>query len=285
MNIRTIQCGLFKLDGGAMFGVVPKVMWNKMNPADENNLCTWCMRSLLIEIDDRKILVDTGIGDKQDEKFRSHFHPHGPSLLESLYEAGVLVEDITDVFMTHLHFDHCGGSVSINDEGQYVPTFPNARYFVSERQYRTAIDPNPREKASFLKENFVPLMDAGVLTLLNDYAGEEWLPGIRLYSSYGHTEGMLYLDIECDGRHFIYPADVMPSAHHVGLAYVMSYDLLPLVSIDEKESMLERAVDRHDIFILEHDKDNAFLSVTKNEKGRIIAHQTASTMEEALAWS
>jgi glyoxylase-like metal-dependent hydrolase (beta-lactamase superfamily II) len=282
MKLTSIQTGFFKLDGGAMFGVVPKSMWNKKIPADDQNMCTWSMRCLLIETGDRKILVDTGLGDKQDEKFRSHFHPHGDyTLLNSLAGAGVQANEITDVFLTHLHFDHDGGAVIRSAGGELIPTFPNAKYYTSKSHYDWALTPNPRERASFLTENFVPLADHGCLEYLYDFNGEEWLTGIRLYSTYGHTHGMMYLDIEVGDRHVIYCADVMPSVHHVGLAYVMAYDILPLVSIKEKESMLERAVERNDILFLEHDAIHECCTVKRNERGRVVLDQSM-TLKEAL---
>ncbi len=277
MKLTPIEAGYFKLDGGAMFGVVPKSMWNKMHPADENNMCPWSMRCLLIQFEDRKILVDTGMGDKQGEKFKSHFHPHGDYTLEnSLLSVGVSLDEITDVFLTHLHFDHDGGAVVKNKTGELLPTFPNARYYTSRSHYDWALNPNPRERASFLKENFVPLAEHDCLVYLEDFHGEEWLPNIRLYSTFGHTHGMMYLDIEVGGRHIIYCADVMPSHHHIGLPYVMAYDILPLESIKEKKSMLERAVERNDILFLEHDRHHECCTVKRNEKGRIVLNETMS---------
>ncbi len=282
MKLTSIQSGFFKLDGGAMFGVVPKSMWSKKLPADENNMCIWSMRCLLIETGDRKILVDTGLGDKQDEKFRSFFYPHGDfTLLGSLAEAGVSAAEVTDVFLTHLHFDHDGGAVIRNATGELLPTFPNATYYTSRSHYDWALTPNPRERASFLKENFVPLAEHGCLVYLEDYNGEEWLPGIRLYSTFGHTHGMMYLDIDVAGRHIIYCADVMPSSHHVGLPYVMAYDILPLVSIVEKEAMLNRAVERNDILFLEHDAQFECCTVKRNERGRVVLNERKS-LNEAL---
>jgi len=282
MKLTPIEAGYFKLDGGAMFGVVPKSMWQKKHPADENNMCPWSMRCLLIETGERKILVDTGMGDKQGEKFKSHFHPHGDhSLLGSLQKHGVTPAKITDVFLTHLHFDHDGGAVVKNDLGVLHPTFPNAKYYTSKSHYDWALTPNPRERASFLTENFVPLADHGCLVYLDDFQGEEWLPDIQLYSTFGHTHGMMYLDINLDGQHVVYCADVMPSHHHVGLPYVMAYDILPLVSIEEKRAMLERAVERGDILFLEHDRHHECCTVKRNDKGRIVLDKTMS-LKEAL---
>ena len=275
MKIHFIDTGLFKLDGGAMFGVVPKHLWNRMNPADEKNLCTWSMRCLLIETGDRKILVDTGLGNKQDEKFRSHFEPHGEhTLMGSLSNKGFKAEDITDVFLTHLHFDHVGGAVMKNDAGDLVPSFPKATYWSNELHYNWAYTPNPREKASFLKENFVPLKDSGVLQFLEvTDLDQEWLPGISVRFVYGHTEAMMVLKINTGTQTLIYPADVLPSSHHIGLPYVMSYDVRPLKTLSEKKRILEEAVDQNHILIFEHDHQVAACNLLRNHKGRIVKGQ------------
>jgi len=195
MKIHPINTGFFKLDGGAMFGVVPKTMWKRLNPPDENNLCTWAMRCLLVQDGDKNILIDTGIGNKQDERFRSHFHPHGEdSLLGSLEELGLKAEDITDVLFTHLHFDHSGGAVSKDEEGNLVPTFPKAIYWTNQAHWDWAMNPNPREKASYLKENFVPLLEAGVLEFI-DFGGKqevEW-EGIQLRLLYVYLMSCLMI--------------------------------------------------------------------------------------------
>lgn len=254
-----------------MFGVVPRVMWQKINPPDENNLCTWAMRCLLIETGERRILVDTGMGDKQDVKFRSHFHPHGDTdLLRSLAAKGFSPEDITDVLLTHLHFDHVGGAVSYDQQGKLVPTFPNAVYWSSKKHYDWALHPNPREAASFLKENIVPLQTAGVLQFIPESGTDvDWLPGIRLRFVYGHTEAMMLPIISYQGKTVFFCADLVPSAGHLGLPYVMSYDLRPLFTMDEKQRLLEEALSEGYYLFLEHDPRIACISVKKDERGRI----------------
>ncbi len=254
-----------------MFGVVPKTLWQKKNKPDENNLCTWSMRCLLIEHGDRRILVDTGIGDKQDEKFRSHFEPHGEATLRgSLKKAGFEAEEITDVLLTHLHFDHVGGAVSYNAAGQLVPTFPNATYWSNEVHYNWAYYPNPRERASFLQENFVPLKKAGVLQFIDVQKEDlEWLPGFRIRFAYGHTEAMMVPIFEQGGHTLIYCADVIPSSFHIGMPYIMSYDLRPLDTMREKGRILEDGVDRGHYLFFEHDPATACVKVERNDRGRI----------------
>jgi len=273
MKIHFIDTGFFKLDGGAMFGVVPKQLWNRLNPADENNMCTWSMRCLLIETDDgRNILVDTGIGDKQDEKFRSHFEPHGEaSLMGSLAAKGFSAEDITDVFLTHLHFDHVGGAVRRDESGALIPTFPKAIYWSNEIHFNWALLPNPREKASFLKENFVPLREAGILQFIKIEAeGVQWHPQIEVQFAYGHTEAMMTLHIQNGNKKLVYCADVIPSSYHIGLPYVMSYDVRPLDTLKEKKKMLENALEEKAILIFEHDPKVPCGRLTTNQKGRIV---------------
>ena len=272
MRISTIETGYFKLDGGAMFGIVPKSLWSRLNPPDDNNLCTWSMRCLLIETGDRKILVDTGLGDKQDDKFRSHFEPHGDdSLLGSISAQAIRSEEITDVFLTHLHFDHVGGAVSRTAEGKLQPTFPNATYWSNDRHWQWAMEPNAREKASFLKENFVPLKEQGKLQLLD--VQEDllpWLPGIDIQYVYGHTEAMMLLHIQIGDQKVVYCADLLPSSSHIGLPYIMSYDLRPLVTLDEKTKLLEQAHAEGWILCFEHDPTVECLQLEKNARGRII---------------
>lgn len=271
MKLTFIPTGLFKLDGGAMFGVVPKQLWQRLNPPDEQNLCTWAMRCLLIETDGRKILVDTGIGDKQDERFRSHFHPHGEdSLLGSLAQQGLQAEDITDVLLTHLHFDHVGGAVKYNAAGQAVPTFPNATYWTNDRHWKWALDPNPREAASFLKENLLPLQEHGVLEMLDVQKDDlEWLPGIRLRYVYGHTEAMMLPIIEHQGQTLVYAADLLPSSYHINMPYVMAYDVRPLDTLKEKAHLLEEAEAGDWLIAFEHDPKLAVTRLARNEKGRL----------------
>ncbi len=278
MRVSTIKTGYFKLDGGAMFGVVPQQLWQKLNPPDDHNMCTWAMRCLLIETGGRKILVDTGLGDKQDEKFRRHFEPHGSdSLLGSLAEKGLQAEDITDVFLTHLHFDHSGGAVKYDAEQQLVPTFPNAKYWSNEVHYQWALTPNPRERASFLKENIVPLQEAGVLFHLPTPPGTDWLDwveGISYRLVYGHTEAMMLLRIPLDGQYLIYCADLLPSSYHIGLPYVMSYDIRPLETMKEKALLLDEAIAHNYLLFFEHDPKVECAYVTQNDRGRIVLGET-----------
>ncbi len=273
MTITSIETGYLKLDGGAMFGIVPKRLWSKLNPPDEQNLCTWAMRCLLVETGDRKILVDTGIGDKQDARFRSHFEPHGDaSLMDSLRKKGLHPEDITDVFLTHLHFDHCGGAVKIDENGNLVPAFPNATYWSNEQHYNWAVNPNAREQASFLTENFVPLKEADVLRFIPVTKEDSiWLPGFGIRFVYGHTEAMM-LPILNDGNHtYVYCADVIPSAYHIGMPYVMAYDVRPLLTLEEKGRILKDAADFGNRLIFEHDPHTACATVVRDEarQGRI----------------
>lgn len=271
MKLTPINTGFFKLDGGAMFGIVPKRLWQRLNPPDDNNLCTWAMRCLLIETKDRKILVDTGLGDKQDDKFRSHFEPHGDdNLLSSLAQVGVQPEAITDVFLTHLHFDHVGGAVKRDSKGALVPTFPNATYWTNEAHYQWALNPNAREKASFLKENFVPLMDAKVLRFIDVPNDGEWLPGIRIRYVYGHTEAMMLLFIDTGDKTVVYTADLIPSSYHIGMPYIMAYDLQPLKTLAEKKQLLEEALAGNYELFFEHDPHLERCTVKKNERGRIV---------------
>ena len=283
MKLTTIQSGYFKLDGGAMFGVVPKTLWNRIAPADENNLCTWSMRCLLIETGDRKILVDTGLGDKQDEKFRSHFEPHGAFSLEgSLAKEGLTPADITDVFITHHHFDHVGGAVKRDTSGELVPTFPNATYWSNESHFNWAYSPNPRERASFLKENFVPLRDNGVLQFIPEEQDIEWIPGIRIRFVYGHTEAMMLLDIDVEGQHVWYCADLIPSSGHLHIPYVMAYDVRPLNTLDEKSKFLAAAIERDDLLFFEHDRNIECGRIRWNDRKKVTLVE-GMTLVEALS--
>lgn len=277
MKVRVVETGLFKLDGGAMFGVVPQVMWKKMNPPDANNLCTWTMRCLLVETGERKIIIDTGLGTKQDAKFRSHFHPHGPyELNESISSLGIDPTEITDVFLTHLHFDHVGGAL-YNEGEAILPTFPNATYWSNQSHFDWAYTPNPRERASFLKENFVPLRDQGLLKFIPEEQMTEWIPGINIFFTYGHTKAMMSPVITLDsGQRLIFCADVLPSVHHIPMPYVMSYDIRPLQTLKEKKVFLEMALQQEDILFFEHDHINQCGTLTKNDRGRIVAKETFS---------
>ena len=271
MKLHIIETGKFKLDGGAMFGVVPKRMWSKIHPADEENLCTWQMRCLLIEDGNRKILIDTGVGKKQDEKFRKHFYPHDDIPFdEALGKIGLKREDITDVLLTHFHFDHVGGALEFDSYGNIVPVFVNATYWTNELHYRWAYTPNAREAASFLKENFVPLKEAGILKFIDVQEGISFSEHINLGFVYGHTEAMMipYITLP-SGNTLIYCADLIPSHHHIPLPYVMAYDVRPLESIKEKQALHERASDGKHFLFFEHDLDVACGSLIRTETGKI----------------
>ena len=272
MILTSIHTGYFKLDGGAMFGVVPRRMWSKLNPPDENNLCTWSMRALLLQTGSRTILFDTGIGNKQDAKFRSHFEPFGTeNLFDSLSLAGVSRDNVTDVFLTHLHFDHCGGALWKNETtGEIEPAFPNAVYWSNERHYNWAMKPNDRERASFLKENFVPLRESGRMQFIPVKQQIEWLPGIRIWFTYGHTEAMMVPQIQTAQGTVVYCADTMPSQWHIGMPYVMAYDVRPLFSLKEKGQLLKKAVKSGHILFFEHDPIAEAGRVKYDENGRIV---------------
>jgi glyoxylase-like metal-dependent hydrolase (beta-lactamase superfamily II) len=272
MKLHIIETGKFKLDGGAMFGVVPKSMWKRLNEPDENNMCTWSMRCLLIEDGERKILIDTGLGDKQDEKFRSHFYPHGEdSLIGSLKAAGFGPEDITDVFLTHLHFDHVGGAIIRDNKNNLIPTFPNATYWSNEKHWNWAINPNDREKASFLKENLLPLMEHNVLKFIDVEDGVKFTESIRIDFAYGHTEALMVPYIELDNKKtLVYTADLLPSHCHIGMPYVMGYDIRPLVTLKEKALLYEKTVNTNHMIFFEHDKDIACALLIKNDRGRVV---------------
>ena len=270
MKIHTIDTGLFKLDGGAMFGVVPRSMWQKLNPPDANNMCTWAMRCLLIEDGGRLLLIDNGIGEKQDEKFRGHFYLHGDDTLEkSLRELGFTSADITDVFLTHLHFDHCGGSVVRRPDGVLQLAFPNATYWSNEAHWNWAMEPNPREKASFLTENILPIQESGHLKFIDLQAGvPDALPQFsEIIRADGHTEKMMVPLMEYKGRKLAFMADLLPSAGHVPLPYVMSYDVRPLITMTEKEAVLRRAAEENWVLLLEHDPTNEACTVQMTDRG------------------
>jgi glyoxylase-like metal-dependent hydrolase (beta-lactamase superfamily II) len=270
MKLHTIEAGTFKLDGGAMFGVVPKTIWNRLNPADENNMCLWNMRCLLVEEGNRKILIDTGMGSKQDEKFMSYFHPTGLNQLElSLAQAGFHPNDITDVFITHLHFDHGGGALKLDKAGNIVPAFPNAKYWSCKTHWDWALDPNPRERSSFLKENIKPLEDMGLIHFIDEEQDVKWTEKISVKFSYGHTEAMMIPLIDIgSGKKLAYCADLLPSQCHIRMPYVMSYDIRPLVTLEEKAVFFEEVLGEGHILFLEHDKDFECCTIKKNERGR-----------------
>jgi glyoxylase-like metal-dependent hydrolase (beta-lactamase superfamily II) len=270
MKLHVLNTGFFKLDGGAMFGVVPKSLWQLTNPADENNLCTWAMRSLLIEDGNRLILIDAGIGDKQSEKFFSHYYLHGSdTLLGNLKQLGFSSDDITDVFLTHLHFDHCGGAIERVSENRYAPVFKNATFWSNENHWRWATEPNPREKASFLSENILPIQESGQLRFLDRI--DQISPGItdymQVFFADGHTESQMIPHIQYKGKTIVFMADLLPSVGHIPLPYVMGYDTRPLLTMDEKANFLQRAADEEFVLFLEHDGANECCTLQNTEKG------------------
>ncbi len=266
MILHVINTGFFKLDGGAMFGVVPKSIWQKTNPADANNLCTWSMRCLLIEDGDKLILIDNGIGNKQDDKFYSFYYLHGDdSLISSLNNAGFSPEDVTDMFLTHLHFDHCGGGVKYED-GKSVLTFQNAQYWSNKEHWQWATQPNPREKASFLKENILPMKESGHLKFIDTQSGSPF-DQFDILSVSGHTEKMMIPKIKYKGYTLCYMADLLPSVGHIPLPYVMGYDTRPLITLQEKEQFLHEAADNNYVLFLEHDSVNECCTVKHTDKG------------------
>jgi len=281
MKLYSINTGYFKLDGGAMFGVVPKSIWNKINPADENNLCSWALRCLLIEDGNRLILVDNGNGDKQDAKFFSHYHLHGDDTLEkSLARYGFNKDDITDVFLTHLHFDHCGGSIvregnlPAGQAGKLVPAFKNATYWSNKAHWDWAVNPNEREKASFLKENILPIEESGRLKFIevkntdNKKLGETiFTENISVRFVNGHTQAMMLPQIKYKNRTVVFMADLLPSAGHIPLPYIMGYDMFPLTTLNEKKSFLREAVENDYTLFFEHDRVHECCNLEQTEKG------------------
>lgn len=271
MKVYPLNTGYFKLDGGAMFGVVPKSLWQRTNPADENNMCTWAMRSLLIEDGNRLILVDTGIGNKQDDKFFSFYYLHGEDSLDgNLAKLGFHRNDITDVFLTHLHFDHVGGAIEWNkDRTGFLPAFPNAKFWTNEKHWKWATEPNPREKASFLKENIMPLQESGQLNFID--VGDNFLVntplGFDAFVVNGHTDAQMLPVINYNGKKIVFAADLLPSASHIPLPYVMGYDTRPLLTMDEKAQFLKMATEEEYVLFLEHDPVNECCTVKNTEKG------------------
>ena len=283
MNLYSINTGYFKLDGGAMFGVVPKSIWHKINPADGNNLCSWALRCLLIEDENRLILIDTGLGDKQDAKFFGHYHLHGNDTLDkSLAGHGFDRDDITDVILTHLHFDHCGGSI-MREGDQLVPAFKNAMYWSDRTHWDWAIRPNDREKASFLKENILPIEQSGQLRFVQPgYIIEEgtipdnpeaplafnsFSNNISIRYVNGHTAAMMLPQIKYRDKTIVYMADLLPSQGHIPIPYIMAYDMFPLKTLHEKKSFLQEAAANDYILFFEHDPVYECCDLQQTEKG------------------
>ena len=271
MNLYPINAGNFKLDGGAMFGVVPKSLWQKTNPSDSDNLIDLTARCLLIESGSRLILVDAGMGDKQSEKFFSYYKPWGDdSLVKSINSAGFSIDEITDVFLTHLHFDHCGGSTVLNSNNVSVPLFKNAKYWSNKNHWEWATNPNSREKASFLKENLSPIEESGQLCFLDVKS-----PGFNHYNELGldvlfvdgHTEKQMIPKVSYNGKEIVFMADLLPTAGHIPLPYIMGYDVRPLTTLEEKRSFLNLAVQEEYCLFMEHDANNEIITLKSTEKG------------------
>jgi glyoxylase-like metal-dependent hydrolase (beta-lactamase superfamily II) len=272
MKLYPVEAGNFKLDGGAMFGVVPKSLWNKTNPADANNMIDIAARCLLIEDGNRLILIDNGMGDKQSEKFFSYYFPWGEhNLDDSLKKHGFHRDDITDVLLTHLHFDHCGGSIQWNkDKSGYEPAFKNARFWSNLKHWEWATNPNAREKASFLKENIMPIMESGQLNFIQR-TGEPFQSltelNFGIFFADGHTEKQMVPMINYKGKTLCFMADLMPTAGHVPLAFVMGYDTRPLLTLEEKAIFLNKAADNGYYLFLEHDAHQEIITVEHTERG------------------
>ena len=273
MKLYSINAGYFKLDGGAMFGVVPKSIWNKINPADENNMCSWALRCLLIEDGNRLILVDNGMGDKQDAKFFSYYYLHGDDTLDkSLAKHGFHRDDITDVFLTHLHFDHCGGSI-IRDGGKLVPGFKNATYWSNEAHWEWALNPNDREKASFLKENIIPIKESGQLKFIPEIPEVKanlvgsFYGNLNILFVNGHTAAMMIPKIKYKDKTIVYMTDLLPSQGHIPIPYIMAYDIYPLKSMNEKKTFLREALQNDYILFFEHDPQYECCTLHQTERG------------------
>ncbi|MEO6820794.1 MAG: MBL fold metallo-hydrolase [Ginsengibacter sp.] len=267
MKLYAINAGHFKLDGGAMFGVVPKSMWEKLNPPDENNMCNWAMRCLLVESDGRLILIDNGMGDKQNEKFFGHYFLNGDDTLDkSLSNHGFTRDDITDVFLTHLHFDHCGGSILKNGD-EYLPAFKNATYWSNQEHWQWATVPNDREKASFLKENILPIRESGKLKFIDTVEGIQFMKDFHIRFVKGHTESMMLPEIRYKDKTIIYVADLLPSVAHLPIPYVMAYDTRPLETLKEKKAFLTEAQQKDFILFFEHDPEIECCNLQLTDKG------------------
>ena len=285
MKLYAIETGNFKLDGGAMFGVVPKTIWNKTNPADANNLIDIAARCLLIEDVNRLILIDTGMGNKQSEKFFGYYSLWGSHSLDaSLAKYGFYRDDITDVFMTHLHFDHCGGSIQWNkDRTGYEPAFKNAKFWTNENHWQWATQPNAREKASFLSENILPMQESGQLNFIQRPEGDFGAStemGFDIFYADGHTEKQMLPHISYNGKIIVFCADLLATAGHIPLPYVMGYDTRPLLTMPEKNKVLTAAADHNHFLFLEHDAHNEIITVQHTEKG--VRLKEVFTCEEVL---
>ncbi len=266
MKLHSFNIANIKLDGGAMFGVVPKALWNKVYPSDENNLIPLALRSMIVDTGDRVILIDCGIGDKLDEKFLSHHYVFGgEGLLEGLANRGYKPNDITDVLLTHLHFDHCGGGIKRNADGSFALTFPNAKYHISKAQWEWAMNPNSREADSFLPENLLPIRDLGALNLIEKEG--ELVSGVYLRFFNGHTRGQIVPIISYKGKKIVFVADLFPFRAHLPLPYIMSYDVEPLITLKEKETFLDEALKGDYIFHYQHDHYSACSRVQQTPKG------------------
>lgn len=266
MEIYKIETGNFMIDGGAMFGVVPKSLWEEKYPADEKNLCNLSMRSLLIITGDRKILIDTGVGNKQDEKFFRYLYLNGDhSLKGSLKQTGNTPDDITDVVLTHLHYDHCGGAVEYTENNELKPAFKNAIYWISRQQWEWANNPNHREKASFLKENYIPIKENGQLKIID--SDFELVPELELRLYNGHTEGQIIPFIKYNNKTIVYLADLIPTAAHIPVSWICAFDIKPLVSLDEKREFLEKALENGYTLFFEHDINVECCDLKMTEKG------------------
>ncbi len=266
MKIHTIEPGTFKLDGGATFGVVPKTLWSKVYPADDNNLCLFALRLLLIEQEDRKILIDTGIGNKQPEDFYKYYFREGHHSIEkALQDKGFAPEEVTDVILTHLHFDHVGGAVKLDEKDNFVPTFPNANHYISKKQWEWALNPNQRERASFLKENILPLHDAGLISFIEQDC--EIVPGIGLRLFSGHTDGLLVPFIAYQGKTLIYTNDLLALSAQIPASWVCGYDTKPLVSMQERAAFMQEAMEYNYYLVFQHDAYTECCTLKQTEKG------------------
>ncbi len=269
MKLHSIDCGNMMIDGGALFGVIPKIMWNKKYDCDENNLCNINMRSLLIETEDRKILIDTGCGNKQDERFFKYHYLNGDGeLLKSLLEKGIKPEDITDVIHSHLHFDHCGGTLTKDENEQVIPTFPNADLWVSKTHWEWAINPNDREAPAFPHENILPMYKTGKLRFVEEET--EILPDVFVLFANGHTRGQVIPIINYKGRKIVYCADLIPTMANVPLSFISAFDLFQLDVLDEKNKLLNMAAENEMVLFFEHDLNVECCTVEKSSRGVIV---------------